>query len=221
MVQTMNEIKMDKAKSFWDKQANKYDNIEKQFDPFYKEIISTTESYFDANDVVLDFGCATGTKALTFAKSVKQIYGLDISPQMIQIAAEKANEMNIKNAEFASGTIFDQNFSAIKFDKITAFSIIHLLDNIEDVINKIHEMLKPGGIFISTTACFKDKMQLKTKIGFFLNSIMIKLGLFPLHLNMFTATDVGNLFDPAKFEILKAERILHGMTISFIIAKKI
>lgn len=70
---------MDKIESFWDKQAKGYDGSEDQFDPAFKIIVEKTRKYLRPDDVVLDFGCATGSKTLEIAKNVKEIHGMDIS----------------------------------------------------------------------------------------------------------------------------------------------
>jgi hypothetical protein len=48
-----------------------------------------------------------------------------------------------------------------------------------------------------------------------------KLGVFPLHLNMLTTTDVEECIIDGNFLIIEKERILHGITTSFVIAKKV
>ncbi len=37
-------------------------------------------------------------------------------------------------------------------------SILHLLNDPEDAIQRVYRMLKPGGIFVSSTACLGDTM---------------------------------------------------------------
>jgi ubiquinone/menaquinone biosynthesis C-methylase UbiE len=211
---------MDKIKRFWDKQAHRYDNSERQFEPIFNEIISKTKIYLEASDTVLDYGCATGTKTLNLAESVKQIFGIDISSEMIKKAKEKRDENRINNAEFGQGTIFNNDFSDIRFDKIIAYSILHLLENKEEVLGKIYELLKPSGVFISLTACLKDKMAIKMRVQFFLYFLMQKTGMFPLHLSMFTFPEVEDLIRNAKFGIVESECIFDGMTISYIVARK-
>jgi len=212
---------MDNIQTFWDKQAKKYDNSERQFEQIFKKVVSKTKTYLTKNDTVLDFGCATGTKTLELAESSGFIYGIDISPEMINEALNKLKaKQNINNAGFASGSIFENEFSGKVFDKIISYGVLHLINDKEGVIQKIHEMLAPGGLFISTTACLKDKMKLKNRIEFLLYVIIKKLGIFPLHLNMFTTTDVEKLISDSKFEILESERIFNGITISFIVAQK-
>ncbi len=49
---------------------------------------------------VLEFGCGTGTTAITHAPYVKHIRAIDISSNMIEIAQRKADAKNIKNVTF-------------------------------------------------------------------------------------------------------------------------
>ncbi len=39
------------------------------------------------------------------------------------------------------------------FDAVLGLSILHLLEDRDAVIAKAHDMLKPGGIFVSSTVC--------------------------------------------------------------------
>ncbi|MEI6456700.1 MAG: class I SAM-dependent methyltransferase [bacterium] len=77
------------TKKFWDNQAKRYDNIEIQFDPVYKDVITKTRKYLNVVNNVLDFGCATGTKTIQLADGTKHIHGLDISTEMINEAIKK------------------------------------------------------------------------------------------------------------------------------------
>jgi ubiquinone/menaquinone biosynthesis C-methylase UbiE len=212
---------MNKAQKFWDKQAKRFDDSQKQFEPASRELIARTKEYLNANDNVLDFGCATGTKTLELAGAIKHIHGLDISAEMISGATKKKNKVNVKNVSFSQGTIFNDDLEKASFEKIIAYAIIHLLDDSEEVIQRIHELLKPGGLFISTTACFKDKMDFKTRLEFTKFRFMKRLGIFPLHLNMFKTSDVEQLINRQNFNIVKDQKLFfNGMTISFIVAEK-
>jgi ubiquinone/menaquinone biosynthesis C-methylase UbiE len=212
---------MNKTQIFWDKQAKKFDDSEKQFEPASLELIARTKEYLNANDNVLDFGCATGTKTLELADVVKHIHGLDFSAEMISEATKKKNKVNVTNVSFSQGTIFNDDLEKASFDKIIAYSIIHLLEDSEKVIQRIHELLKPDGLLISETACFKDKMDFKTRLEFTTYRFMKRLGIFPLHLNMFKTSDVEQLINRQNFNVIKAEIFFfNGMTISFIVAEK-
>jgi 2-polyprenyl-3-methyl-5-hydroxy-6-metoxy-1,4-benzoquinol methylase len=211
---------INKTQEFWDKQAKRYDYSERQFDPVFKEIILRTKNYLTTNDKVLDFGCATGTKTIELADSVKHIHGLDISIEMINEANKKIIESNLKNISFAQGDIFDKDFEKASFDKIISYGVIHLLNDSDKIISRICDLLKPDGLFISSTACLKSKMAFKNSLEFNAYLLIKKLGIFPLHLNMFTPENVENIITNQGFQIVKAETIFHGITISFIIARK-
>jgi len=210
-----------KAEKFWDKQAKRFDYSERQSEPVYKEIIAKTRKHLNINDNVLDFGCATGTKTIELARGSKHIHGLDISTEMIRNAIKKKDEANIMNISFSKGTIFDDDFEKSSFDKIIAYAIIHLLEDSEKVIQRIHELLRPGGLFISTTACFKDKLAFKSRFEVTTYLFMKRLGISPLHLNMFMPADVEKLIEDQNFQIVEAEKIFHRITASFIVARKL
>lgn len=212
---------MNKAQIFWDKQAKKFDDSEKRFEHASRELIDRTKEYLNANDNVLDFGCATGTKTIELADAIKHIHGLDLSAEMVREATKKKDKVNVKNVSFSQGTIYNDDLGKSSFDKIVAYAIIHLLEDSEKVIQRIHELLKPGGLFISTTACFKEKMDFKTRSEFTIYRIMKRLGMFPLHMNMFQVSDVEQLIKRQNFNIVKAENLFfNGMTVSFIVAEK-
>lgn len=213
---------MNRAQKFWDKQAKRFDDNEKQFEQASRELIARTKEYFDANDNVLDFGCATGNKTLKLAEGIKHIHGLDFSAEMISEALKKQEKLNLSNVTFSQGTIFDNDLAESSFEKITAYSIIHLVEDCEKVIQRIHQLLKPGGLFISETACFKEKLEFKTRIEVTTYIFMRHLGVFPLNLNNFKTSELEQLIESHNFKIIKSENIFYnGMTISFIVAEKL
>lgn len=214
-------MNINKPQKFWDNQAKNYDFSERKFETAFKIIISKTKTYLNNKDIVLDYGCATGSKTLALADSTKHIHGLDFSREMIHDAAKKKIMAKAYNADFSQGTIFENSFENETFDKIIAFGIIHLLEDKEQVIQKIHELLKPGGLFISSTACLKDKMALKNRLEFSAYLLIKKLGIFPLHLNILTSYEMEHIIHCKKFKIIEAEKLFCGITISFIIARKI
>ena len=210
-----------KAQSFWDKQAKTYENNERKFDPLFKEVLAKTKKFLNPNDQVLDFGCASGTKTLELAGGVRHLHGLDYSAEMVKEANKKKKEANVMNCSFSQGTIFTNNIDKEAFDKIISYGVIHLLEeDKERVIQRIYELLKPGGLFISTTPCLKERMSLKTKLEFFAFMFIKKLGIFPLHLNMFKNNHVERLITNQGFKIVESKEIFHGITMSFIVAKK-
>ena len=142
-----------KKVKFWDWLAKNYS------DEVGEQTVSITKKYLTKEDVVLDYGCARGAYTTALAGDVKEIRGIDISPKMIELAREKS-----KGIQFEVGSIFDVDE---KYDVVLTYNVLHLLENIEDVIGKIDDILKPGGRFISVTACMKEQLIMRV-LGFFL-----------------------------------------------------
>ncbi|MDY6868681.1 MAG: hypothetical protein SVT56_12425 [Chloroflexota bacterium] len=64
---------MDRAEKFWDRIAKNFDKSEKRFEQIHLRTLENSKKYLDADDIVLDYGCATGTKAFELSGYVKQI----------------------------------------------------------------------------------------------------------------------------------------------------
>jgi ubiquinone/menaquinone biosynthesis C-methylase UbiE len=210
-----------KTQDFWDKQAKRYDSSEKQFELVYKEVIARTKKYINTDDSVLDFGCATGTRTIQLADVTRHIHGLDISTEMINEAIKKTEKTNIENISFSQGTIYSNDFDTASFNTIIAYGIIHLLEEKEKVMRRVYELLKPGGFFISTTACFRDKMTFKTSMAVKAHLFFIRLGILPLHLNMFSSDDMKELIEKHNFQIVETEKISYGIPSLFVVARKL
>ena len=91
---------MDKTEKFWDKQAKDFADQEQHTRLEENKDYITTLKYLNINDTVLDYGCATGIISNAIADKVKEIHAIDISPKMIEVAKEKASELNIENVHF-------------------------------------------------------------------------------------------------------------------------
>mgnify|MGYP001319442724 CR=1 FL=1 len=105
---------------------------------------------------VLEFGCGTGSTAIVHAPYVKHIQAIDISSKMVEIAQGKADAKNIENVTFQRSTIDEFSVPDQTFDAVLGFSTLHFLENKGEVIARVHKMLRPGGIFVTSTACIGD-----------------------------------------------------------------
>ena len=105
---------------------------------------------------MLEFACGTGGTALLHAPHVAHVRALDISPAMIRIAEGKAAEQGIDNVTFEVADFAALQVPEASYDAVLGMSILHLLDNFREVIASVHEVLRPGGIFVSSTLCMGD-----------------------------------------------------------------
>ncbi|PKR77398.1 class I SAM-dependent methyltransferase [Halalkalibacillus sediminis] len=206
---------MIKSESFWDKTASKYYELEKKDEQTYFTIIEKTKPYLKTSDTVLDFGCGTGLITNEIAKYVKEIHAIDTSSKMIGIAERKAKERQIQNIDYDHVDIFDDRFVESSFDVILASYVLHLLEDEHMVIQRMKELLKPGGLLISVTPCLGEKKLLS---GFlFMGS---KINIVP-KINSFNRNDLVNTFEEGNFSVIDTECLKKSSQEYFIVSKKI
>jgi 2-polyprenyl-3-methyl-5-hydroxy-6-metoxy-1,4-benzoquinol methylase len=208
---------MDKSEKFWDRQAKGFAKQQQNIQLTDNKDFVNTLKYLDADDVVLDYGCGAGIVANGIADKVKEVHAIDISSKLIELARSNASERGIENVHYAHATIFDQRYENESFDAILAFRVLHVLEGVESVMHRIHELLKPGGVFISVTACMGGKWAFVK----FLVSLLAKVGLMPQHINMFKLPELEGLMTKENLHIVEREDLGETPPHFFIVAKKI
>ncbi len=141
----------DSSVRFWNVFAKRYARQPIADEEAYQKKLEITQGYFNRDMEVLEFGCGTGSTALTHAPHVKQYHAIDYSPAMIEIARQKLVEAPIGNLMFECSSIDELKVPEQSFDAVLGLSIMHLLPNWREVNEKVFDLLKPGGLFITST----------------------------------------------------------------------
>ncbi len=145
------------SEKFWNKTARKYAKDPIKDMAGYEKTLADTKKYLGADKCVLEFGCGTGMTALKLATYTKEYTATDISTEMITIANERKAAEKADNLHFVKGTLDDASLKKGAYDVILGYNIIHLLDDTNAALKRIHALLKPGGVFISKTPCLREK----------------------------------------------------------------
>jgi len=141
---------------FWNKIARKYEAGKIRQPEAYQNKLDFTQTFFTHESKVFAFACGTGTTALYHAPKVASILATDISSEMLAIAQRKQTEAGIDNVRFETWDVTSDPIMGTDFDMVMAHSILHLIEDIPAALRKSHDMLKPGGIFISSTVALGD-----------------------------------------------------------------
>lgn len=144
---------MVKSDKFWDKTAEKYAKSPVSDEATYHRKLTETQGFLAPDMHILEFGCGTGTTAVYHAPHVQHIDAIDISDNMLEIGREKAREAGIENVNFTLGTLTEFNADTASYDVVLGLNVIHLLPDRQAVIAEVARILKPGGIFVSSTGC--------------------------------------------------------------------
>jgi len=147
---------MAESDKFWDKTAERYAKSPVSDEATYQKKLAETQSFFTPNMRVLEFGCGTGTTAIHHAPHVQHIDAIDISENMLEIGRGKAREAGVENITFTHGTLTEFNAETGSLDAVLGLNVIHLLADRQAVIAEVVRILKPGGIFVSSTVCLAN-----------------------------------------------------------------
>ena len=187
---------MNREVAFWNKLADKYSRRPVADEAAYQKKLEVTRQYFQPDMEVLEIGCGTGSTAIAHAPCVGHIRATDLSTRMIEIAKDKAKVAGIENVTFEASSIDALDVPDASVDVVMAHSVLHLLEDKEQVIADVHKMLKPGGVFVSSTACIGDMMlplRLIIPVGRLLR-------LFPL-VKVFSVAELKVSFKTGGFDI--------------------
>lgn len=205
---------MHKSARFWDKIADRYSRQPISDEAAYQKKLELTRQYLRPDMKIMEFGCGTGGTAIAHAPNVQHVLATDISPRMIEIARDKAATGGVENVTFEVATIEALEATDGSFDAVLGLSILHLLEDKEAAIAKVHKLLKSGGVFVSSTVCLGDTMRWFRFIG----PIGKALGLMPL-VQVFTRKELEDSLVAAGFELDYVWQPNEGR-VDFIVARK-
>lgn len=182
--------------SFWDRIADKYAASPVADPEAYDHKLRLTQAKMDPGMTVFEFGCGTGTTALTHAPHVAEVHATDVSARMIEIARRKAADASADNVVFSQASIEDWSAPDGSYDMVMGHSVLHLLEDRHAAIAKAYRLLRPGGLFVTSTTCLADRL-------WFLYPVLKAgrlLGYLP-PVRFFTARRLARDMESAGFEV--------------------
>lgn len=144
---------MTESGAFWDRKAEGYAKSPISDEKTYQRKLSETQEYLTSDMRVLEFGCGTGAAAVHHAPHVLHIDAIDISENMLKLSRTRASESNIDNITFNCGTLAEFKADTASMDAVLGLNVIHLLPDRHAALTEVARILKPGGIFVSSTGC--------------------------------------------------------------------
>jgi SAM-dependent methyltransferase len=103
------------------------------------------------NDLrMLSPACGTGSHEIPFAaiSAISGIEGFDISPVCIAEASEKAGGLSENKLRFFVADAQETDFGTESYDLLLFHSSLHHFRDLENLITKFRQALKPGGLLI-------------------------------------------------------------------------
>ena len=199
---------------FWDRVAPDYSKQAISDAESYARKLAATQARMRPDMEVLELGCGTGSTALEHAPHVAHIVATDISAAMIDIGRQKAKDAGIDNVSFRQSGVEEFEEDG-RYDMVLALNLLHLLPDRSAALAKIHRLLKPGGLFVSSTVCLADRMWFMRPVI----PVLQWLGKAP-YVSFVGTSDMLREVTEAGFE--EQEQFTHGRASSlFLIASKV
>lgn len=103
---------------------------------------------------VLDFGCGDGLSTVRFARSVRQVTGVDYIDRFVERARETARDANISNVSFLTGDVLNLQPVRDEVGPVDVAISIRCLINLnswerqKQALDEISSCIKPGGLYL-------------------------------------------------------------------------
>lgn len=183
---------------FWDRIADRYAKQPVADAAAYETKLRVTQSYLEPEMELLEFGCGTGTTAIAHAPHVRHILGTDLSERMVEIARDKAKAAGVSNVTFRCVDFASLDEGDARYDAVLGMSVLHLLADHGDAIQSVHRLLRPSGLFITSTPCLSDSYSYLRLVA----PIAKWAGFFPPVVRFFSERELVASLTGRGFEIL-------------------
>jgi len=109
----------------------------------HEELLKAHAAHYDGpkDGLALDVCCGSGVVGASFKHKIKKVIGLDLTPEMINLAKTRLDEVH-------QGNVYNIPFPAETFDLVCTREVLHLLPYPEKPVSEIFRVLKPGAQFV-------------------------------------------------------------------------
>lgn len=115
-------------------------------------VLKTIDDEFESPDQlnVLDVGCGTGVYAGELLNRKFNVFGVDLSKEMVRKARLSVADNSKGNLKLSTGDAEILPFKNSSFDLIIAVGLLEYLPSEKNALKEFNRLLKPGGILIFT-----------------------------------------------------------------------
>ena len=101
---------------------------------------------------VMDVGCGGGLLSEAMAQAGANVVGIDLSPELLEVAKLHALGAGLSNIEYQLQTAEDMaNVHPEQFDLVTCMEMLEHVPAPEAVLDACVKLLKPGGLLVLST----------------------------------------------------------------------
>ena len=157
---------------------------------------------FKEDSHLLEVGCASGAYTFEFAKLGFRMTGLDLSPECVKYATEKARSLRVNNVEFIVGDAEDlSTLPDSTFDGVISFSCLRYVPNPQQAIDGIFRVIKERGTAV---------VDFPNKVSPWFSYLKPWLtGSKHIHDHHYSTREIEDFFRNSGFQEIRSKRILY------------
>ena len=163
---------MKEHKTFWDKNAGRYDRFMRKDRAAYEEMYTLIRPVVKAK-TVLELASGTGLIAKHIVNAAAHIEATDASVEMV---LEAKRDNRFAKLHFSVQDMFRLPYADKSFDVVIVSNALHIVPQPEKALDEICRVLKNGGVLIAPTFTHAGNSFYGKVKAFFM-----KLAGFPLH----------------------------------------
>jgi 2-polyprenyl-3-methyl-5-hydroxy-6-metoxy-1,4-benzoquinol methylase len=115
----------------------------------YQVWTALMDKYLIPPGKVLDLGCGSGIFSFYLASKGFKVTGVDGAVNMIELCRQKQQKLGFENAAFILSKIpLEESLKKVQFEYIISSSVLEYIEDLDQVLQDVYSMLKPGGIFM-------------------------------------------------------------------------
>ena len=163
---------MKERKTFWDKNAGRYDRFMRKDRAAYDEMYALIQPIV-RHKTVLELATGTGLIAKNIVNAAAHIEATDASPEMI---AEAKRDNRSAKLHFSVQDMFRLPYADKPFDVVIVSNALHIVPQPEKALAEIRRALKDDGTLIAPTFTHAGN-----SFSGMVRAFFMKLAGFPLH----------------------------------------
>jgi ubiquinone/menaquinone biosynthesis C-methylase UbiE len=131
--------------------AKDYDSLAEEYRSYGGMVIfGLVYDQISPGEKILDVGIGTGLSSERFHRIGTEIYGIDISEEMLEECRKKGFAQELKVLDITSEPI---PYPDCFFNHVICHGVLHFFEDLAPIFEEISRVIRKGGVFVLTIMC--------------------------------------------------------------------
>ena len=168
-MQRVQQERAEQSRAFFQENADRFQQHQEQIVPY--EVYGVSAAELLASNIrgkparVLEIGPGEGAFLAELSPRFQQVYALDNSEQMLNLARRFADRKQLTNIHFVQGDTRNHQLEPDSFDCIVVNMVLHHVPSPSEIFADLASLLRPDGQLFVTELCTHDQNWVREACG--------------------------------------------------------